>query len=105
MILTLDDVKTQLRLELSFTEHDELLTRLIAAAQRSIEREYYCRLVSDADELDSLPENVVGYIADEDVQLAMKYLVNDAYLNGHTGEWLETQAVKSLLFSLMEHTV
>ncbi|EOK5576834.1 phage gp6-like head-tail connector protein, partial [Klebsiella pneumoniae] len=26
MILTLDDVKTQLRLELDFTEHDAMLT-------------------------------------------------------------------------------
>ncbi|NER58730.1 phage gp6-like head-tail connector protein, partial [Klebsiella pneumoniae] len=27
MILTLDDVKTQLRLELDFTEHDAMLTQ------------------------------------------------------------------------------
>ena len=35
---TLDEVKVQLRLELDFTEHDDLLTRLIGAARRSIER-------------------------------------------------------------------
>ena len=46
MLLTLAKAKTQLRLELDFTEHDELLTGLIKAAQRSIERNYYCTLVA-----------------------------------------------------------
>ncbi len=47
MILTLAEAKTQLRLELDFDEHDSLLTSLIGAAQRSIERSYYCRLVEN----------------------------------------------------------
>ena len=47
MILTLAEAKTQLRLELDFDEHDSLLTSLIDAAQRSIERSYYCRLVEN----------------------------------------------------------
>ncbi|MDV9060747.1 phage gp6-like head-tail connector protein, partial [Klebsiella pneumoniae] len=27
------------------------------------------------------------------------------YLNGHTGQWLETAAVRHLLFPLQEHTL
>lgn len=105
MILTLDEVKTQLRLELDFTEHDAMLTTMVAAAQRSIERDYYCTLVTSDDELQALPETVRGFVADEDILLAMKYLVSDAYLNGHTGQWLETAAVRHLLSPLQEHTV
>ena len=37
--------------------------------------------------------------------LAMQYLVGDAYLNGFTGQWLETAAVRHLLFPLQENTV
>ncbi|EKA7108174.1 phage gp6-like head-tail connector protein [Salmonella enterica] len=105
MILTLDEAKTQLRLELDFTAHDELLSSLINAAQRSIERTYYCKLVGSDDELQALPEGVRGFVADEDIQLAMQYLVGDAYLNGFTGQWLETAAVRHLLFPLQENTV
>ncbi|HBR0014305.1 hypothetical protein ASV09_19180 [Klebsiella aerogenes] len=105
MILTLDEVKTQLRLELDFTEHDAMLMQMVNAAQRSIERDYYCKLVSNDEELQALPEAVRGFIADEDIKLAIKFLVSDAYLNGHTGQWLETAAVKYLLFPLQEHTV
>ena len=65
MILTLDDVKTQLRLELDFTEHDAMLTQMVNAAQRSIERDYYCKLVTSDEELQALPETVRGFIADE----------------------------------------
>ncbi len=54
MILTLDDVKTQLRLELDFTEHDAMLTQMVNAAQRSIERDYYCKLVTSDEELQAL---------------------------------------------------
>ncbi|STT53897.1 Uncharacterised protein [Klebsiella pneumoniae] len=67
MILTLDDVKTQLRLELDFTEHDAMLTQMVNAAQRSIERDYYCKLVTSDEELQALPETVRGFIADEDI--------------------------------------
>ena len=68
LILTLDDVKTQLRLELDFTEHDAMLTQMVNAAQRSIERDYYCKLVTSDEELQALPETVRGFIADEDIQ-------------------------------------
>lgn len=61
MILTLDDVKTQLRLEPDFTEHDDMLTKMVAAAQKSIERDYYCKLVGSDDELQALPEGVRGF--------------------------------------------
>ena len=105
LILTLDEVKTQLRLELDFTEHDDMLTKMIAAAQRSIERNYYCRLVASDKDLQGLPEGVRGFIANEDIQLAMQYLVGDAYLNGFTGQWLETDSVRHLLFPLQENTV
>lgn len=98
MILTLDDVKTQLRLELDFTEHDAMLTQMVNAAQRSIERDYYCKLVTSDEELQALPETVRGFIADEDIRLAIQFLISDAYLNGHTGQWLETAAVRHLLF-------
>lgn len=54
MILTLDEAKTQLRLELDFTAHDEMLSSLINAAQRSIERTYYCRLVESQEQLAAL---------------------------------------------------
>ena len=55
--------------------------------------------------LQALPEGVRGFVADEDIQLAMQYLVGDAYLNGFTGQWLETAAVRHLLFPLQENTV
>ncbi|QLO37313.1 phage gp6-like head-tail connector protein [Klebsiella sp. RHBSTW-00484] len=105
MILTLADVKTQLRLELDFTEHDGMLTKMVTAALRSIERDYYCKLVASDAELQALPETTRGFVADEDIKLAVQYLVSDAYLNGHTGQWLETAAVRHLLFPLQEHTV
>ncbi|WP_228741719.1 head-tail connector protein [Klebsiella pneumoniae] len=72
MILTLDDVKTQLRLELDFTEHDAMLTQMVNAAQPSIERDYYCKLVTSDEELQALPETVRGFIADEDIRLAIR---------------------------------
>lgn len=74
-----------------------MLTKMVAAAQKSIERDYYCKLVGSDDELQALPEGVRGFVADEDIQLAMQYLVGDAYLNGFTGQWLETAAVRHLL--------
>lgn len=73
MILTLDDVKTQLRLEPDFTEHDDMLTKMVAAAQKSIERDYYCKLVGSDDELQALPEGVtVSRLSTR--QTAMKHL-------------------------------
>ena len=105
LILTLDEVKNQLRLELDFTEHDAMLTRMVNAAQRSIERDYNCKLVTSDEALQALPDTVRGFVADEDIRLAVQYLVSDAYLNGHTGQWLETAAVKYLLFPIQEHTV
>jgi hypothetical protein len=74
-----------------------MLTKMVAAAQKSIERDYYCKLVGSDDEPQALPEGVRGFVADEDIQLAMQYLVGDAYLNGFTGQWLETAAVRHLL--------
>ena len=107
MILTLDDVKTQLRLEPDFTEHDDMLTKMVAAAQKSIERDYYCKLVGSDDELQALPEGVRGFVADEDIQLAMQMMVAHWYLNP-TGAGEGTPSdlgVSYLLFPLMEHTV
>jgi len=107
MLLTLAKAKTQLRLELDFTEHDELLTGLIKAAQRSIERNYYCTLVATQDELDALPEATSGYVADEDILLAMQMMVAHWYLNpAGAGQGTPSElGVEYLLFPLMEHTV
>lgn len=107
MLLTLADAKTQLRLELDFTEHDQLLTRLITAAQRSIERNYYCRLVSTQAELEALSAGNPGYVADEDIRLAMQMMVAQWYMNP-AGAEVGTPSdlgVEFLLFPLMEHTV
>ena len=43
--------------------------------------------------------------AEKCARVAMQYLVGDAYLNGFTGQWLETAAVRHLLFPLQENTV
>lgn len=107
MILTLAEAKTQLRLELDFTEHDQLLTQLANAAQRSIERNYYCRLVGTQEELEALPAGNPGYVVDEDIKLAMQMMVAQWYLSP-TGAELGTPSelgVEYLLFPLMEHTV
>ncbi|MEI6934512.1 phage gp6-like head-tail connector protein, partial [Klebsiella pneumoniae] len=61
--------------------------------------------VTSDEELQALPETVRGFIADEDIRLAIQFLVSDAYLNGHTGQWLETAVVRHLLFPLQEHTL
>lgn len=107
MILTLAEAKTQLRLELDFTEHDGLLTGLINAAQRSIERNYHCKLVTTEEELDKLSAGEVGYIADADIRLAMQMMVAQWYLNpaGAEAGTPSDMGVDFLLFPLMEHTV
>lgn len=104
---TLDEVKVQLRLELDFTEHDDLLTRLIGAARRSIERSYYCRLAESPAELNELPEDQPAYLIDDDIQLAMQMMVAHWYLNPTgAGEGTPSElGVSYLLFPLMEHTV
>ncbi|ECE0792266.1 phage gp6-like head-tail connector protein [Salmonella enterica subsp. diarizonae] len=103
MKLTSVDIKTQLRMDPSFTEHDDYFESLIAAAKRSIERDYYCRLVDDDSE--QTEDGVRLVVMEEDIALAVKYLVADAYLNNFQGAWLDTQAVRALLFPIMEHTV
>ncbi|EAV3687732.1 phage gp6-like head-tail connector protein [Salmonella enterica] len=103
MKLTSADIKTQLRMDPSFTEHDDYFESLIAAAKRSIERDYYCRLVDDDSE--QAADGVRLVVMEEDIALAVKYLVADAYLNNFQGAWLDTQAVRALLFPIMEHTV
>lgn len=107
MILTLDEAKTQLRLELDFSAHDEMLSSLINAAQRNIERTYYCRLVESQEQLDALGDGENGYVIDDDIKLAAKMMVSQWYLNP-TGTGDESPAdlgVEYLLFPLMEHTV
>ncbi|EAS0615586.1 phage gp6-like head-tail connector protein [Salmonella enterica subsp. enterica serovar Dahomey] len=103
MKLTSADIKTQLRMDPTFTEHDDYFESLIAAAKRSIERDYYCRLVDD--DSDQAEDGVRVVVMEEDIALAVKYLVADAYLNNFQGAWLDTQAVRALLFPIMEHTV
>ncbi|HDD2121281.1 TPA: phage gp6-like head-tail connector protein [Salmonella enterica] len=103
MKLTSADIKTQLRMDPLFTDHDGYFESLIAAAKRSIERDYYCRLVDDDSE--QAVDGVRLVVMEEDIALAVKYLVADAYLNNFQGAWLDTQAVRALLFPIMEHTV
>ncbi|EDY2188374.1 phage gp6-like head-tail connector protein [Salmonella enterica subsp. enterica] len=105
MKLTSADIKIQLRMDPSFTEHDSYFESLIAAAKRSIERDYYCHLVDDASENEQAADGVRVVAMEEDIVLAIKYLVADAYLNNFQGAWLDTQAVRALLFPVMEHTV
>lgn len=100
-------VKLQLRLEPDFTDQDELLTGLINAAWRTIERNYYCTLVGTEAELEALPEGKTGYVVDEDITLAMQMMVSAWYLNP-TGAGQGTPSdlgVEYLLFPLQEHTV
>ncbi|CAI2538274.1 head-tail connector protein [Serratia liquefaciens] len=108
-MISVSEAKVQLRLEPEFTEHDGYLESLSKAAQRSIERGYYCTLVSSKEELEKLPEGTRGFIADEDIQLAMKMMVARWYLDpvGANTE-SDTPAklgVDYLLFPLMEHPV
>lgn len=111
MKLTSADIKTQLRMDPLFTDHDGYFESLIAAAKRSIERDYHCRLVDEdvgesGEAGEKQPEGGVRVVVmEEDIALAVKYLVADAYLNNFQGAWLDTQAVRALLFPIMEHTV
>lgn len=108
-ILSPSDLKSQLRLEPDFTDHDDLITSLVGAAQRSIERHYYCKLVATSEELDALPTGTRGFIADEDIQLAMKMMAARWYLdpNGANtdSDSPDKLGVAYLLFPLQEITV
>lgn len=111
------DIKIQLRMDPTFTVHDAYFESLIQAAIKSIERDYHCQLVEteprseeghgiDTEEAQAERQEKRKHILlDEDIALAIKFLVNDAYLNNFQGEWLDTRAVRALLFPLMEHTV
>lgn len=108
-MISVSEAKVQLRLEPEFTEHDGYIESLLKAAKRSVERSYCCTLVSTSEELEKLPEGERGFIADEDIQLAMKMMVARWYLDpvGANTE-SDTPAklgVEFLLFPLMEHTV
>lgn len=104
---TLDEIKAQLRLEPDFSEHDALLTQLIGAARRSIQRNYYCRLFETPSEMEDLPDGHPAYLIDDDIQLAMQMMVSQWYLNptGTGDESPSELGVNHLLFPLMEHTV
>lgn len=108
-MISVSEAKVQLRLEEDFTEHDDFIQSLIDAAQRSIERNYYCSLVKDQEELEALPEGIRGFVFDEDIKLAGKMMVSQWYTNP-AGTSSETDTpfqlgVSFLLFPLMEHTV
>ncbi|ENG0876744.1 TPA: phage gp6-like head-tail connector protein [Yersinia enterocolitica] len=106
---SLSNVKTQLRLEEDFTEHDDFIESLIDAAQRSIERTYYCVLVDSQEALEKLPEGVRGFLIEPDTQLAAWMMVAQWYLNpkgtSPDGDTPAQLGVEYLLFPLMEHTV
>lgn len=106
---SLSDVKIQLRLEEDFTEHDDFIESLIDAAQRSIERTYYCVLVDSQETLEKLPEGVRGFLIEADYQLAARMMVAQWYLNpkgtSPDGDTPAQLGVEHLLFPLMEHPV
>ncbi|MDN0096178.1 MULTISPECIES: head-tail connector protein [Yersinia] len=106
---SLSDVKVQLRLEEDFTEHDDFIESLIDAAQRSIERTYYCVLVDSQAALENLPESIRGFLIEADYQLAARMMVAQWYLNpkgtSPDGDTPAQLGVEHLLFPLMEHTV
>ncbi|EKN4700361.1 head-tail connector protein [Yersinia ruckeri] len=108
MILTLTEAKIQLRLEEDFDEHDQHIATLINAAQRSIERNYYCVLVNTSEERDTLPEGSRGFLIEDDVKLAAAMMVAQWYFTPK-GEGSGTDSpsqlgVEHLLFPLIEHT-
>lgn len=106
---SLSDVKVQLRLEEDFTEHDDFIKSLIDAAQRSIERTYYCVLVDSQEAIENLPESVRSFLIEADYQLAARMMVAQWYLNpkgtSPDGDTPAQLGVEHLLFPLMEHTV
>ena len=104
---TSDNVKTALRLELDFTEHDEFITRLIKQAHRSIERNYYCRLLETEQELAEIPDIQRAFLIDDDIELAIQMMAAHWYLNptGMSSETPSDIGVSYLLFPLEEHTV
>lgn len=78
-------MKVQLHLEPGFTEHDDMFAKMVAVTQKNIEHDYYCKLARNDDELQALPGEVCDLVTDEGIQLAMQYLIGDAYPNGFIG--------------------
>ncbi|ELY9614294.1 phage gp6-like head-tail connector protein [Salmonella enterica] len=77
MLLTLDEIKQQCRIETDFTEDDDLLNRIGAAAQSRTEtrtnRKLYADQVPDTDPC--------GLLLSDDIKQAMLLLVGYWYEN------------------------
>lgn len=81
MLLTLDEIKHQCRLESDDTNEDEQLTLYAKAAQRNIENTIGRMLYQSEDEV---PEDVLWFAVleeAEDIKLAMLMLVAHYYAN------------------------
>lgn len=73
MIVDLTEVKRFLQIEEEMTEHDPLITSLIEAAHKRIQRECNCVFLPSGS---SYPDDGKRYfIADDDILLVIKILV------------------------------
>lgn len=79
MLLTLSEIKAQLKLDEDFTDEDALLTLFAKAAQRRTESFLNRRLYVTAEEMPA--GDATGLILPEDVRLAMLMLVTHFYEN------------------------
>jgi hypothetical protein len=105
MILTLDDVKTQLRLEPDFTEHDSMLTKWWRLRRRVLSVTTTANWWEATTNCRRCRKVYAVLWQMKIIQLAMQYLVGDAYLNGFTGQWLEIGCGPASSFPLQENTV
>ncbi|WJV61360.1 head-tail connector protein [Pectobacteriaceae bacterium C52] len=79
MLLTLDQIKRQLRLESDYTDEDELLTLLGTAVQRTTETYVNRNLYPSAQDIpDTDPD---GLALSDDIRLAMLLLLTHWYEN------------------------
>ncbi|HAS6480589.1 head-tail connector protein [Vibrio splendidus] len=81
MLLTLDEIKHQCRLDNDFTDEDSQLTLYAKAAQRNIENTIGRKLYATANDV---PEGVPWFATldeGEDIKLALLLLVSHYYAN------------------------
>ncbi|MCZ0823706.1 head-tail connector protein [Dickeya solani] len=79
MLLTLDQIKRQLRLESDYTDEDELLTLLGNAVQRRTETYVNRNLYSGVDDIPATDPD--GLVLSDDIRLAMLLLLTHYYEN------------------------
>ncbi|KIU31114.1 head-tail connector protein [Atlantibacter hermannii] len=79
MLLTLDEIKRQCRLENDFKEEDELLELLALAAEAKATTYLNRNLYKTNDEIPALDED--GMVITEDIRLGLLMLVSHWYEN------------------------